>query len=88
MPQRYWIGGSNHDTGASLLLIILYCKMRHPWCNFALMKKCRNKIAVRKMTAQQQSNFAVSPSGKPPRTGCADLRSRLTREGFAVTSKY
>ncbi|WP_303027777.1 hypothetical protein [Duncaniella muris] len=40
------------------------------------------------MIAQRQSNFAVSPSGKPPRTGCADLRSRLTREGFAVTSKY
>lgn len=22
---------------------MLYRKMRHPWCNFALMKECRNK---------------------------------------------
>lgn len=63
---------------------MLYRKMRHPWCNFALMKKCRNKIAVRKMTAQQQSNFAVSPSGKPPRIGIADICSRLTHEDSVV----
>lgn len=37
---------------------MLYRKMRHPWCNFALMKECCNKIAVRKMIAQRQSNFA------------------------------
>lgn len=35
---------------------MLYRKMRHPWCNFAL-KECRNKNAVRKMTAQRQSTF-------------------------------
>ncbi len=67
-----------------LLFIVLYRKMRHHWCNFALMKKCRNKIAVRKMTAQQQSNFAVSPSGKPPRIGIADICSRLTHEDSVV----
>lgn len=38
------------------------------------------------MVAHQSSNFAVSPSGKPPRTGFADMRSRLTREGFAVVA--
>lgn len=31
--------------------------------------------------------FAVSPSGKPPRTGFADIRSRLTREDFVIVSK-
>lgn len=66
---------------------MLYRKMRHPWCNFALTKECRDNILVRKMTAQQQSTFAVSPSGKPPRTGFADIRSRLTREDFVVVSK-
>jgi len=29
-------------------------------------------------------NFAVSPSGKPPRTGYADMRSWQTREVYAV----
>ena len=67
---------------------MLYRKMRHPWCNFALMKECRDNILVRKMTAQRQSMFAVSPIGKPPRTGFADIRSRLTREDFVVASKY
>lgn len=37
---------------------MLYRKMRHSWCNFAVMKECRDKILVRKMTAQRQSNFA------------------------------
>ena len=37
---------------------MLYLKMRPPWCNFALMKKCRDKILVRKMIAQRYSNFA------------------------------
>lgn len=36
---------------------MLYRKMRHPWCNFALMKECRNKNAVHKMVAQRQSTF-------------------------------
>ena len=40
------------------------------------------------MIAQRHYNFAVSPSGKPPRTGFADIRSRLTREDFVVASKY
>lgn len=31
---------------------MLYHKMRHPWCNFALMKECRDNILVRKKTAQ------------------------------------
>ena len=66
---------------------MLYRKMRHPWCNFALIKKCRDKISLRKMIAQRHSNFAVSPSGKPPRTGFADIRSRLTREDFVVAIK-
>ena len=66
---------------------MLYRKMRHPWCNFALTKECRDNILVRKMTAQQQYMFAVSPSGKPPRTGFADIRSRLTREDFVVAIK-
>lgn len=38
------------------------------------------------MIAHQGSNFAVSPSDKPLRTGFADMRSRLTREGFAVAA--
>lgn len=42
---------------------MLYRTMRHPWCNFALMKKCRDKISLRKMIAQRHSNFAVSPNG-------------------------
>ena len=67
---------------------MLYRKLRPPWCNFALMKECRDNILVRKMTAQRHYNFAVSPSGKPPRTGFADIRSRLTREDFVVASKY
>lgn len=66
---------------------MLYRKMRHPWCYFALMKECRNNILVRKMTAQEQSTIAVSPSGKLPRTGFADIRSRLSREDFVVVSK-
>lgn len=66
---------------------MLYRKMRHPWCNFALIKKCRDKISLRKMIAQRHYNFAVSPSGKPPRTGFADIRSRLTREDFVVAIK-
>ena len=37
---------------------MLYHKMRHPWCNFALTKKCRDNFLVRKMTAQLHSNFA------------------------------
>lgn len=37
---------------------MLYRKMRHLGCNFALMKECRNKNAVRKMVAQRHSNFA------------------------------
>ena len=36
---------------------MLYRKMRHPWCNFAL-KECRDNILVRKMTAQRHYNFA------------------------------
>lgn len=36
---------------------MLYRKMRHLGYNFALMKECRNKKAVRKMTAQRQSTF-------------------------------
>ena len=59
-----------------------------PLVYFALKKKFRKKIAVRKMIAQRYSIFAVSPSGKPPRTGFADIRSRLTREDFVVASKY
>ena len=51
-------------------------------------KNIVKKIAVRKMVAQRYSIFAVSPSGKPPRTGFADIRSRLTREDFVVASKY
>lgn len=38
---------------------MLYRNMRHPWCNFALMKECRDNFLVRKMTAQRHSNFAV-----------------------------
>lgn len=37
---------------------MLYRKMRHLGYNFALMKECRNKNAVRKMVAQRHSNFA------------------------------
>lgn len=37
---------------------MLYRKMRHPWCNFALMKECRDNILVRKMTARRHYNFA------------------------------
>ena len=36
---------------------MLYRKMRHPWCNFAL-KEYRDNILVRKMTAQRHYNFA------------------------------
>lgn len=36
---------------------MLYRNMRHPWCNFALMKECRDNFLVRKMTAQRHSNF-------------------------------
>ena len=37
---------------------MLYRKMRHPWCNFALMVKCRDKSKVRKMVALRHSNIA------------------------------
>ena len=37
---------------------MLYRKMRHPWCNFALMKDSRANILVRKMTAKRHYNFA------------------------------
>lgn len=37
---------------------MLYRKMRHPWCNFALMKEYRDIILVRKMTAKRHYNFA------------------------------
>ena len=37
---------------------MLYRKMSHPWCNFAIMKECRDNFLVRKMTAQRHSNFA------------------------------
>ena len=37
---------------------MLYRNMRHPWCNFVLMKECRDNFLVRKMTAQRHSNFA------------------------------
>ena len=37
---------------------MLYRKMRHPWCNFALIKEYRYNILVRKMTAQRHYNFA------------------------------
>lgn len=37
---------------------MLYRKMRHLGYNFALMKECRSKNAVRKMVAQRHSNFA------------------------------
>ena len=30
---------------------MLYRKMRHPWCNFALMKEYRDNILVRKINA-------------------------------------
>ena len=33
-------------------------KMRHLWCNFALMNECRDNFLVRKIIAQRQSNFA------------------------------
>ncbi len=66
---------------------MLYRKMRHPWCNFAVMKECLNNFFVRRMIAQRPSNFAVSPSGKPPRTGVANIRSRLTREDLVVALK-
>lgn len=36
---------------------MLYRKMRHLGYNFALIEECRNKNAVRKMTAQRQSIF-------------------------------
>lgn len=67
---------------------MLYRKMRHPWCNFAFKEECRVSFLLRKMVAHRYSTFAVSPSGKPPRTGFADIRSRLTREDFVVASKY
>ena len=67
---------------------MLYRKMRHLGYNFALIEECRVSFLMRKMVAQRYSIFAVSPSGKPPRTGFADIRSRLTREDFVVASKY
>ncbi len=37
---------------------MLYRKMRHPWCNFALIEECRVSFLMRKMVAQRQSIFA------------------------------
>ncbi len=37
---------------------MLYRKMRHPWCIFALIEECRVSFLMRKMVAQRYSNFA------------------------------
>lgn len=68
------------------LFSMRYHKMRHRWFSFALIKEILEKMTVRKMVAQRLSNFAVSQSGKPPRTGYADMRSRLTRKDFAIAA--
>lgn len=37
---------------------MLYRKMRHLGCNFALIEECRVSFLMRKMVAQRYSNFA------------------------------
>lgn len=34
---------------------MLYRNMRHPWCNFALMKECRDNFLVSKMSFPEKS---------------------------------
>lgn len=38
---------------------MLYRKMRHPWCIFALIEECRVSFLMRKMVAHRQANFAA-----------------------------